>query len=415
MTGSPGASRQARVLFLTESYWPVLGGGEQHIRQIASALSARGMACTVVARRGDRSWPAEELKDGVRVLRVAPSGPARSGKYLMALPAALRLLRERRRFDVAVVRGTRVLGLPGLLAARLAGRALVLQAEVTGEMSGEIYTWGTRFDRPPVSGLVRASVRLRNGLLRDADAFVTISRRTEAEFLAAGLPQERVVHLPHGIDTQRFRPADPRERALLRERLGLPSGALLIAFSGRLLKGKGVETLLAAFERLAPRDERLHLLIVGSGAGQALSIEEQLRARVSEASLQARVTFAGRVDDVPDWLRASDVYAFPSFFEAMPLAIMEAAACGLPCASTRIGGVEDVIEHERSGLLTEPGDDRALETVLQRLAGDPALRARLGAAARQTIVERFDFDAHVERYRALFNSLGRPLSPGPRS
>lgn len=409
-----GAARQARVLFLSESFWPVLGGGEQHIRQIATALGARGMACTVMARRGEPAWPAEEELDGVRVLRIAPAGPARSGKYLMALPAALRLLRERRRFDVAVVRGTRVLGVPGLLAARLAGRPLVLQAEVTGEMSGEIYTWGTRFDRTPVRTLVRAGVRLRNTLLRDADAFVTISRRTEAEFLAAGLPRERVVHLPHGIDTRRFRPADAQERAELRRRLGLPPGAFLIAFSGRLLKGKGVETLLAAFQRLAPQDPRLHLLIVGSGAGQALSIEEALRARVRDAALDARVTFAGRVDDVPDWLRASDAYAFPSFFEAMPLAIMEAAACGLPCASTRIGGVEDVIEHEQSGLLIEPGDDQALAAVLQRLAAEPALRTRLGAAARRTIVERFDFEAHVERYRALFNSLGRPLTRARR-
>jgi len=403
------AGRQARVLFLTESYWPVLGGGEQHIRQIASALAARGMTCTVVARRGDAAWPEQELLDGVRVLRVPPAGPGRSGKYLMALPAALRLLRERPRFDVAVVRGTRVLGLPGLLAARLAGKALVLQAEVSGEMSGEIYTWGTRYDRAPVSGLVHAGVRVRNGLMRDADAFVTISRRTQAEFLAAGLPADRVVYLPHGIDTQRFRPAGDSERAEVRARLGLPAAALLIVFTGRLLQGKGVDTLLAAFERLAPQDARLHLVLVGSGAGQALSMEDQLRARVSEVGLQARVTFAGRVETVPDWLRAADLYAFPSFFEAMPLSIMEAAACGLPLASTRIGGVEDVIEHERSGLLIEPGDVAALTDVLRRLASDPALRASLGAAARKTIVERFAFDAHVERYRALFNSVGRPL------
>jgi glycosyltransferase involved in cell wall biosynthesis len=401
------------VLFLAESFWPVLGGGEQHIRQLATALVARGMTCTVLTRRGQDDWPADEVLDGVRVLRVGPSGPARTGKYLMVLPAMWRLARARRHFDVVVVRGTRVLGLPGLMAARLARRAIVLQAEVSGEMSGEIYTWGTRFDRSPLKRVVRAGVALRNLLLRDADAFVTISKRTQAEFLDAGLPPRKVSQLPHGIDTQRFRPASAEERSALRAQLGLPAEALLIVFTGRLLKGKGIETLLTAFKRLASDDARLHLAIVGSGADQALSIEADLRDFVERSGLGQCVTFAGRVENVPDWLRAADIYGFPSFFEAMPLSILEAAACGLPAATTRIGGIVDVIDDDVSGLLIEPGDVDGLTSALGRLIRDPQLRQRLGAAARLKIVEHFGFDHNVERYRALFNSLCRRTTPGP--
>lgn len=404
-----------RVLFLAESFWPVLGGGEQHIRQLSAALVARGLACTVLTRRGEASWPAEERLDGVRVLRVAPSGPGRVGKYLMALPALLRLMRERDSYDVAVVRGTRVLGLPGLVGARLAHRPVVLQCEVSGEMSGEIYTWGTRYDRPPYTALVRGAVRARNLLLRGAERFVAISRRTEAEFLAAGLPRERVLYLPHGIDTRRFHPATAAERVALRARLGLPTDAFLVVFTGRLLKGKGVEVLLEAAARLAPNTPRLHVALVGSGAGQALSIEDELRAQADTPALAGRVTFTGRVENVEDYLRAADVFGFPSFFEALPLSVIEAAACGLPCATTRIGGIVDVIEHERSGLLVEPGDAAGLAQALELLAGDPGLRTRLGAAARETAVRQFDFDGHVERYRELFQTLAggsRPIA-GP--
>lgn len=397
--------RPPRVLFLAESFWPVLGGGEQHIRQLSTALVRRGLACTVLTRRGQGAWPAEERLDGVRVLRVAPTGPGRVGKYLMAVPALLRVMRERDAYDVAVVRGTRVLGLPGLVGARLAHRPVVLQCEVSGEMSGEIYTWGTRWDRPPYTTLVRGAVRARNRLLRRAERFVAISRRTEAEFLAAGLPRERVLYLPHGIDTRRFRPATDEERAALRARLGLPPHAFVVVFTGRLLKGKGVEVLLEAAARLASASPRLHVVLVGSGAGQALSVEDQLRARATQPPLAGRVTFTGRVDDVEDWLRAADVFGFPSFFEALPLSVIEAAACGLPSATTRIGGVVDVIEHEKSGLLTEPGDAAGLAEALARLEADPGLRLRLGAAARETAVRQFDFDGHVQRYRRLFESL----------
>src|SRR5204862_6785572 len=82
-----------RVLFLTESFHPVLGGGEGHLRDLSRRLAASGMPATVVTRRGDRAWPARETLDGVRVVRVPPSGPARAGKYAM-VPAALLALRR---------------------------------------------------------------------------------------------------------------------------------------------------------------------------------------------------------------------------------------------------------------------------------------------------------------------------------
>src|SRR5262249_24155404 len=131
-----------RVLFLTESFHPVLGGGEAHIRELGSRLVASGVGATVITRRGEEAWPPLEELDGIRVVRVPPSGPGRTGKYLM-VPAAMRALRrERSRYDVLVVRGTRVLGLPGLAAARLLGKSVVLQPELNGELSGEAYTWG---------------------------------------------------------------------------------------------------------------------------------------------------------------------------------------------------------------------------------------------------------------------------------
>ena len=399
------AGRPPRLLFLTESFHPVLGGGETHIRELSRRLAAAGFAATVLTRRGDASWPAEEMLDGVRVVRVPPPGPGRAGKYRMVPYALARLRRERGAYDVLVVRGTRVLGLPGLLAARLAGRAVVLQAEVNGEMDGEAFTWGTALARPPWRGLVRAGVRARNAFLRDADAFVAMSARIRDEFVGSGLPEAKVRWIPHGVDTARFRPATPAESAEVRLRLGLPADALLVTYTGRLLRGKGLETLLDAFARLARGRADSHLALVGSGDAQSLSVEAELRSRAAQADLAGRVTFAGRVEVVEDWLRASDVFAFPSTFEALGLSLIEAAACGLPAVGARTGGIVDVIDEGATGLLFPPGDGEALFAALTALAEDPGRRRALGENARQRALGRFDVRDSVERYAALFREI----------
>jgi glycosyltransferase involved in cell wall biosynthesis len=393
------------VLFLTESFHPALGGGEQHILRLGRALAGSGMAATVVTRRGDAGWAADETIDGIRVVRVGPAGAPRRGKYAMVPAAIAALQRLRARYDVLVVRGTRVLGLPALVAARALGKGVVLQAEVNGEMTGEVYTWGTALDRGWARRTIFAGVAARNVLLRDGDAFVAMSRAIRDEFLLAGVPPQKVALISHGVDTRRFRPATPDERLALRQRLGLPAGGRIVIYTGRLLRGKGLEALITAFRLVAAAEPSAHLVIVGSGDNQSLSVEADLRAAAGAEALAARVTFAGRVDAVEDWLRASDVFAFPSTFEALGIALVEAAACGLPAVASRTGGIVDVVEDGRSGVLVPTGDITALWTALHRLVADPDLGRGMGAAARDVALARFDERDAVDRYRALFREV----------
>jgi glycosyltransferase involved in cell wall biosynthesis len=389
----------------------VLGGGEAHIRALGRDLVRTGMPALVVTRRGDPTWPAEETVDGLRVVRVPPPGRGRTSKYRMVPGALAALRRLRGAYDVLVVRGTRVLGLPGLLAARAAGKRVVMQPEVNGELSGEVYTWGQPLAGTPADRAIRAATRARNLLLRDADAFVAMSRLIRDEFLDAGVPPEKAVLLPHGVDTERFHPASPDQRRAARARFALPADALVIAYTGRLLRGKGLEDLVAAFARLAPAVPQAHLLVVGSGAGQSLSIEDELRATVTRAGLDARVTFTGRLDDVSEALRAADVFAFPSRFEGLGISLVEAAATGLPAVGARTGGIVDVIEEGASGLLFTPGDAGELAAHLRALAGDGEARARLGARAREVARARFDQRPSLSAYRALLAEVaGRGLS-----
>lgn len=400
-----------RVLFLSESFHPVLGGGEAHLRDLGAALCARGDRATVVTRRGERDWAAVEEVEGIRVRRVPPAGPGRVGKYLM-VPAALAALAEvAGRHDVLVVRGTRVLGPPGLLAGRLTGLPVVLQPETNGELDGEAFTWGKPWARGPGGRLVRAAAAGRSRWLRDADAFVAMSARIAGEMRRAGIASERIALIPHGVDTSRFRPATRDEAEALRARLGLPGGTLAL-YTGRLLRGKGLEALLEAFAAVAAEAPDLHLALVGSGRGQSLSVEDELRRRAGEGALAGRVVFPGRVDTVEDWLRAGDLFVFPSLFEGLGISLVEAAACGLPAIGSRTGGIVDVIDDGRSGVLVEPGDVGGLAAALRRLASRAALRLEMGSAARRLACERFDREDALARYRALFRELSsrRPSS-----
>jgi glycosyltransferase involved in cell wall biosynthesis len=394
-----------RVLFLAESYFPILGGGEQHIRILASRLAASGMPALVLTRCSQADWPADEMLDGVRVVRVRPSGPARIGKYLMILPALAALRRLRNEYDLIVVRGTRVLGLPAVLMARWIGKPIALQSEISGELSGEVYTWGTALAGGMVDRLVRRLVALRNRALRRADGFIAISRSIRQEYLTAGVPESKLELIAHGVDLDRFRRATAEERQALRVRFGLLDDGIVAAYTGRLLRGKGLEVLLDAFTRVAREDPRAHLMIVGSGSGQALSCEDDLARRAREADLAGRVTFTGRVDDVSEHLRAADLYAFPSFFEALPLAVIEAAATGLAVVATSVGGIPDVITDGESGVLIPPGDPTALAAALLSLIRDPERRRDLGARASEVARKRFDLNANIAHYREHFARL----------
>jgi glycosyltransferase involved in cell wall biosynthesis len=229
-----------------------------------------------------------------------------------------------------------------------------------------------------------------------------MSRAIQQEMVGAGVARERIHLLPHGVDVERFRPADDAERRALRQSLGLPEGVLAV-YSGRLLRGKGLETLVEAMASPALPGE-LGLVLLGSGEGQ-LDVEPELRRRVEERGLAARVSFAGRVAHVADYLRAADIFVFPSLFEALGIALVEAAACGLPAVASRTGGIVDVVEDGRSGLLVPPGDAAALASALAALASDAGRRAALGHEARAAAVRRFDERDVLERYRALFREL----------
>jgi glycosyltransferase involved in cell wall biosynthesis len=208
--------------------------------------------------------------------------------------------------------------------------------------------------------------------------------------------------IPNGIDLSPYRdPVGRGERERMRAELGLRPDTLAIGCVGLLWWAKGQEYLVRAVGRLRDLPGR-SLLLVGSGEG-----ETAVREAAKQAGVAERVHFLGWRSDVPRILQALDIYAQPSLTEGLPLAVVEAAAAGLPIVASDVGGIPEIIEHGVNGLLVPPGDAQALADAIQQLIDDPQRARQLGEAARRTAFERFSAEAMAAAYMELYERLLR--------
>lgn len=398
---SPPASSFGLCL-LVEGFWPILGGGETQMRLLLTALATEGVRTTVITQRRPATAPARDQLGAITIHRVPPRGQDRTGKYLMVLPAALALMARRGEYDVILSSGVRTLGAVAVLGARLLRRKVVLRAASCSEVSGE-YAWDGLSGGKRI--LVRTVLGLRNRILGRADAFIAVSEVIREEYLAAGFPADRIHLVPNGTDVAKYHPVDAATRAARRRELGLPADRHLLVYTGKLNRGKGLPLLLRAVHRLAPEHPRLRLLLVGGGKNQSLSCEDELRSYVATHRLDESVHFVGYTEDVAAYLQAADAFVLPSDSEAMPNALIEAMATGLPCIGTAVGGILDILCDGENGRTIPVGDEEALVARIAEFLRDPTEAARLGANARRDAEARFSHAANVARIGAVLRGV----------
>jgi glycosyltransferase involved in cell wall biosynthesis len=404
------------VCIFTETFHPVIGGGETQARLLAEGLVVRGFRVCVLTRRSDDRLPAVEDVGGVRVHRVGPSGGGQLKKWRLALAGVPALIRLRDTYDILFVSGFRIVGAPAALVAKALGKRVVLKADSEGEMSGDFFGPGmARIGLSPRAWWFRALLWMRNLALKRADAFAAINAGVAAEFASAQVPAGALHRIPNAVDTDRFRPAEPGERIVLRRRLGLPESAHIVAYTGRLVSYKGLPLLLDVWPRLLKAQADACLLLIGEGGLDIHNCEQQLRATVHNQGLEGRVIFAGGVQNVPDYLRAADGFVFPTENDAFPSSVVEAMACALPVVTTPVGALAEIVQDGDNGLVVAPRDGTGLERALLRLLTDPDVAARLGRRACQTVRERYSAERVTGQYVELFERLlFRPGSVGRR-
>jgi glycosyltransferase involved in cell wall biosynthesis len=360
-----------------------IGGMERQLEKLITGLLDAGGNVTVISRTL-RVRPHQRLR-WVRV--KGPKRPFSVAYPWFWLAASVASARTRRgilhstgaiianEVDVTTVHychlGVRQGG--RIMRRQRASAAYAVNAWLAACMSEAGERWSYR------RGRVRRLVPVSDGVARELRVcFPTIGNRIEM--------------IPNGVDLDEFRP-DPVGRGAKRAALGLDDNALVAVFVGGDWERKGLEHAIVALGR----QPDWHLIVAGTG-----DTDEYL-TKADSAGCASRVHFVGAVSDVSSYFAAGDAFVLPTRYEAAPLVVYEAAACGLPLLVTRVNGVEDILQEGVNGWFI----DQAAETIAPRLAAlerDADLRARMGRLAHDA-VKRFDWESVVSSYIDLYAQL----------
>ena len=338
--------------------------------------------------RPDKLLPG--LEDAITVLPVGIERKISPWRDFLALIQMIRLFR-RYRFEI-VHSVTPKAGLIAMAASFLSGVNTRIHT-FTGQV------WATR------SGAARLVLKNVDRLIALLATHVLVDSASQRQFLldegivAAGKSSVLAKGSISGVDTERFRP-NPEARSRIRHELGIPGENMVFLFLGRLNRDKGILDLATAFAGIAGENPRAHLLLVGPD-------EENMRPAILNltASCAGQVHFVDFAKCPEDYLAAADVLCLPSYREGFGNVIIEAAAVGIPAIASRIYGVVDAVEENRTGLLYPARDIGALRACLAELANAPERRLELGHQARARALAEFSGEklaaAWLEYYRTL--------------
>jgi glycosyltransferase involved in cell wall biosynthesis len=254
--------------------------------------------------------------------------------------------------------------------------------------------------------LTRRREAMARLIARRIDRVIVVSADQAPGWLARGYPAARIVVVANGVEA----PTVPESKLDIRRELGISDSAVVALLVAALRPEKDV----AAFVRAVLLARETHSELIGLVAGEGPD-----RPDVEAASMgDPAIRLLGHQADIARLLKAADIFVLASRYEAVPMAILEAMAAGLPVLATSVGGIPDVVLHGESGLLVAPGDVDAMAMSLSELAANRDLRAAMGAQGARRQRERWSADVMVEGYARVLDevcSRSRPPRDPPAS
>ena len=372
------------------------GGAERSLAEMLPGYAKRGIDATVVCfhRR------AEGVQDAV----IAEGHDVRfiEDRSMLGRVSAIRRLVLAEGIDLIHTQ---------LFESNLAGRfaAIRLDVPVLTSLVNTDYA-AVRFGDPNVVRYKLEAARFIDawtGRLL-TDHFHAISHAVKDGATATlGIDPHRVTVVERGRDLDRLGAPSPERKLAAQKTLGLPPDAPVLASVGRQEYQKGQVYLLRAMALLRKRVPNVTLLL----AGRTGHATEELRKEQTELSLEGTVWLMGHRDDVPELLAAADVFVFPSLYEGIAGAVIEAMALGLPVIASDIPAMREVLEVGENSVLVPPGDPEALVDAVERLLGDSPRMERFRERSRRRFEDRFTLDRAVNKmvvlYREVVDTRGR--------
>lgn len=354
-----------------------LGGLERVVQTLAAAQQASGAYddVRVLTLGADRPDGNAEFAAPLRARGVHVDTLATPRRHYAAEQRAIVSICRGYRAGIVHTHGARADVMAAGAASRVGAAAVTtMHGLVGGDVRNRFYEW-----------LQRRSCR------RD-DAVVAVARPLASRLILSGVPAERM----HVVRNAWQPTAAAFPRNVARERLGLPPGAFVIGWVGRISPEKGLDVMLRALPSPLLRDA--HLAVIGDGASRA-ALERQ-EGETRHAPVRT-VSWHGYMAEASRYLSAFDVLAVSSRTEGSPMVLLEAMAAHVPVVATRVGGIPDIIG-ESDALLVRPEDPKALALAIDEVRRDPLAARHRAAGANARLQLEFDVPQWVERYRYIY-------------
>ena len=352
------------------------GGQNVHVLELSSALAAMGHEVTVWTRRDDDALPDTVPVSPGLVVRHVVAGPARrmpKDELVPHLPAFTRALDAAWTADPPDVVHAHfwMSGMAALAAAN--GRFPVVQ---TFHALGSVKRRHHGADDPSPDGRVRAEL----AVARQADRVLATCTDEVFELARMGAPRRRMTIVPCGVDTTRFTPDGPVAPRGDRPRL---------LSLGRLVRRKGVDEAIEALRRVPAAE-----LVIAGGAGDGDPDAARLQECARRAGVADRVRLVGPVarDEVPALLRSADVVVCVPWYEPFGIVPLEAMACGRPVVASSVGGIQDTVVDQVTGLLVPARRPELLAAALRDVLASPTMGDAYGIAGRDRVLARYDWE-----------------------
>ncbi len=238
--------------------------------------------------------------------------------------------------------------------------------------------------------------------LRLAHRVIAVSEALKLELSQCGIKEKRIVVISNAVMSGPQKRPSKAERTLRRRSINCSEDKFLIGYAGRLSPEKGVSYLIEAASMMIANEANLRLVIIGDGPEKG-----NLCDMARKLGIEDRVAFTGFQSDIESWLYCMDAFVLPSITEGTPMALLEAMASGLPCVASAVGGVPQVIENRKNGVLVPPGKPEKIADALMKIYKDTTLRESLSIEAMNTIHAKYNIKDWTERIEAEYLELGR--------
>lgn len=251
------------------------------------------------------------------------------------------------------------------------------------------WTWESR--------KIRFYEALDRRFLRYVDHVVAVSAGQQEKILRCGVPRDNISIIHNAINLEEI--SFPPEHTL-RQQLGLPDDALIVASAGRLSPEKNYRSMIEAANRVVVQNSKVYFIIFGEGV-----LRSELEDLIVSTGLTGHFLLPGFRTDLQSIMHDIDIFMLPSFTEGLPNVVLEAFAARKPVVATRVGGTPEVVQEGISGFLTRPDEITSMSKHVLALAGDPLLRRKMGTAGYDYVNNIFSFRQQTELYEKLYSSL----------